>query len=175
MISKYLEHLASKVKVGKEVFIAPNATLVGDITLGNNVSVWYGAIMRADMDKIVVGDRTNIQDGVIFHTDPNTPITVGKENVIGHGAIVHGATIGDNNLIGIRATILNRAVIGNGCVIGAHALVTEDMVVPDFSMVLGSPGKVVKQLPATIINVLKKGTDAYMQEALKYLREEGFE
>lgn len=175
MISKYQQYLASKVKMGKDVFIAPNATVVGDITLGDNVSVWYGAIMRADMDKIVIGDRTNIQDGVIFHADPNMPITVGKENVIGHGAIVHGCTIGNNNLIGIRSTILNRAVIGNGCVIGAHALVTEDMVVPDFSMVLGSPGKVVKQLPEAIIDKLKMGTDVYMKEALKYLSEEGFE
>ncbi len=175
MISKYQRYLASKVKMGKDVFVAPNATLLGDINLGDNVSVWYGAIMRADMDKITVGNCTNIQDGVIFHTDPNMPITVGKENVIGHGAIVHGCTIGNNNLIGIRATILNRAVIGNGCVIGAHALVTEDMVVPDFSMVLGSPGKVVKQLPVAIIDKLKRGTDIYMQEALKYLQEEGFE
>ena len=92
MINNYQQYLASMVKIGKDVFVAQNATVLGDITLGDNVSVWYGAIMRADMDKIIVGDRTNIQDGVIFHTDPNMPITVGKENVIGHGAIVHGCT-----------------------------------------------------------------------------------
>lgn len=168
-LSRYAEELKAKVKTGKNVFIAPNATLMGDITLGDNVSVWYGAIMRADMDRIIIGDRTNIQDGVIFHTDPNMPITVGKENIIGHGAIVHGCTIGDNNLIGIRSTILNKAKVGNFCVIGAHALVTEDMVVPDFSMVLGSPGKVVKTLPDAVIEKLKWGAAVYVHEALKYL------
>jgi carbonic anhydrase/acetyltransferase-like protein (isoleucine patch superfamily) len=168
-MGKYTEELKSKVKVGKEVFIAPNATLLGDITLGDNVSVWYGAILRADADKIIVGDRTNIQDGVIFHTDPGMTITVGEENIIGHGAIIHGCTIGNNNLIGIRATILNRAKIGNCCIIGAHALVTEDMVVPDYSMVLGSPGKVVKTLPAEVIDRMKLGAAFYVHEALQYL------
>lgn len=170
-MSKYEEYLRSKVKFGKDVFIANNATLLGDITLGDNVSVWFGAIMRADMDTIIVGDRTNIQDGVIFHTDPNMPIRVGKENIIGHGAIVHGCSIGDNNLIGIRSTILNKAKIGNYCVIGAHTLVTEDMEVPDYSMVLGSPGKIVKTLPEKIIEKLKWGAAVYVQEALKYLEE----
>jgi len=170
-MSKYAEQLKAQVKIGQNVFIAPNATLMGNITLGDNVSVWYGAIMRADMDKIVVGDRTNIQDGVIFHTDPLKPISVGKENIIGHGAIIHGCTIGDNNLIGIRSTILNKAKIGNCCIIGAHALVTEDMEIPDYSMVLGSPGKIVKQLPDSIIDKLKLGAFVYVQEALKYLEE----
>ncbi len=168
-MSKYAEELKAKVKLGKDVFVAPNATLMGDITLGDNVSVWYGAIIRADMDTVVVGDRTNIQDGVIFHTDPNKPIRVGKENIIGHGAIIHGCTIGDNNLIGIRSTILNKAKIGNGCIIGAHTLVTEDMEVPDYSMVLGSPGKIVKTLPTEVVEKLKKGMKVYVEEALKYL------
>lgn len=170
-MSKYAALLQAQVKVGKDVFIAPNATVLGNVTLGDNVSVWYGAIMRADMDRIIVGDRTNIQDGVIFHTDPGMTIRVGKENIIGHGAIVHGCTIGDNNLIGIRATILNRAKIGNCCIIGAHALVTEDMEVPDYSMVLGSPGKVVKTLPQEAIDKLKLGAAVYMHEAMKYLEE----
>src|ERR1035437_9065885 len=98
-MGKYLDKQRSKVKVGKDVFIAPNATLLGDITLGDNVSVWHGAVLRADADKITVGARTNIQDGVIFHTDPGMTITVGEENIIGHGAVIHGCTIGDNNLI----------------------------------------------------------------------------
>lgn len=165
----YLEDLQAKVKFGKDVFIAPNATLLGDITLGEQVSVWFGAILRADMDRIIVGDRTNIQDGVIFHTDPGMPITVGKENIIGHGAIVHGCTIGNNNLIGIRSTILNRAMIGNGCIIGAHTLITEDMEIPDYSMVLGSPGKIVKQLPPEVVEKLRWGMSLYVVEAMKYL------
>ena len=168
-MGKYIEELQSKVKVGKNVFIAPNATLIGNITLGDNCSVWYGAILRADADKIIVGARTNIQDGVIFHTDPGVTISVGQENIIGHGAIIHGCTIGDHNLIGIRATILNGAKVGNCCIIGAHALVTEDMVVPDYSMVLGVPGKVVKTLPAEIIERMKLGAAFYVHEALQYL------
>ena len=170
-MGKYIDKLKSMVKVGKDVFIAPNATLVGDITLGDNVSVWYGAILRADSDTITVGDRTNIQDGVIFHTDPGMTITVGEENIIGHGAIIHGCTIGNNNLIGIRATILNRAKIGNCCIIGAHALVTEDMVVPDYSMVLGTPGKVVKSLPPETIDRMKRGAAFYVHEASQYLED----
>lgn len=170
-MSKYLNDLKRQVKLGEQVFVAENATLIGDITLGDRVSVWYGAILRADMDKVVVGESTNIQDGVIFHTDPGKPIKVGKENIIGHGAIVHGCTIGDNNLIGIRSTILNNAVIGNGCIIGAHALVTENMVVPDYSMVLGSPGKIVKTLPPEVIEKLKLGAAVYVHEAYKYLEE----
>jgi carbonic anhydrase/acetyltransferase-like protein (isoleucine patch superfamily) len=170
-MGKYIEKLKSKVKVGKDVFIAPNATLVGDITLGDNVSVWYGAILRADEDTILVGDRTNIQDGVIFHTDPGVTITVGEENIIGHGAIIHGCTIGNNNLIGIRATILNGAKIGNCCIIGAHALVTENMDVPDYSMVLGVPGKVVKTLPPEAIERMKLGAAFYVHEAMQYLAE----
>ena len=170
-MSSYIQTLQAKVKLGKNVFIAPNATVLGDITLGDSVSVWYGAIMRADMDKITVGYGTNIQDGVIFHTDPGMPIAVGNENIIGHGAIVHGCTIGNNNLIGIRSTILNKAKIGNSCIIGAHALVTEGMEVPDYSMVLGSPGKVVKTLTPDIIEKLKLGVAAYMYEAMKYLDE----
>jgi len=168
-MGKYIEVLKSKVKVGKDVFIAPNSTLIGDITLGDNCSVWYGAILRADADKIIVGARTNIQDGVIFHTDPGVTITVGEENIIGHGAIIHGCTIGDHNLIGIRATILNGAKVGNCCIIGAHALVTEDMVIPDYSMVLGVPGKVVKTLPAEIIERMKLGAAFYVHEAMQYL------
>lgn len=168
-MGKYVEELQSKVKVGKDVFIAPNATLIGDITLGDNCSVWYGAILRADADKIVVGARTNIQDGVIFHTDPGVTIAVGEENIIGHGAIIHGCTIGNNNLIGIRATVLNGAKVGNCCIIGAHALVTEDMIVPDYSMVLGVPGKIVKTLPPETIEKMKLGAAFYVHEAMQYL------
>jgi carbonic anhydrase/acetyltransferase-like protein (isoleucine patch superfamily) len=170
-MGKYIDKLKAKLKTGKDVFVAPNATLIGDITLGDNCSVWYGAILRADAEKITVGNRTNIQDGVIFHTDPGMAITVGEENIIGHGAIVHGCSIGNNNLIGIRATILNRAKVGNCCIIGAHALVTEDMVVPDYSMVLGSPGKIVKTLPPETIDRMKLGAAFYVHEASLYLED----
>ena len=168
---KYTDKLAAMVKVGKDVFIAPNATLLGDITLGDNCSVWYGAVLRADAEKITIGDRTNVQDGVIFHTDPGMTVNVGKENIIGHGAIIPGCTIGDNNLIGIRAVILNKAKIGNCCIIGANALVTEGMEVPDYSMVLGSPGKIVKTLPPETIERMKLGAAFYVHEAMQYMED----
>jgi carbonic anhydrase/acetyltransferase-like protein (isoleucine patch superfamily) len=169
MNNHYYKELLAKVKLGNDVFIAHNAVVIGDIVLGNNVSVWYGAVLRADLDKIIVGDRTNIQEGCIFHVDPGKPINVGKGNIIGHGAILHGCTIGDSNLIGMRATVMNGAKIGNGCIIGAHALITENMVVPDFSMVLGAPGKITKQLPPEVVNLIKLGEDEYVHEAMKYL------
>jgi carbonic anhydrase/acetyltransferase-like protein (isoleucine patch superfamily) len=168
-MSKYLNELINRVKKGNNVFIAPNAYVLGNVTLGNDVSVWYGAVLRADFDDIEIGDRTNIQEGVLMHVDHGTPIKVGKDNVIGHGAILHGCTIGNYNLIGMRATIMNNAKIGNGCVIGAHALVTENMIVPDYSMVLGSPGKIVKTLPEDVKFGVLAGVEEYISEAKKYL------
>jgi carbonic anhydrase/acetyltransferase-like protein (isoleucine patch superfamily) len=169
--NKYEAYLASKVKVGKEVFIAPNATLLGDITLHDRVSIWYNAVLRSDFASIVIGKETNVQDGVIFHTDPGMPIHVGEGNIIGHGAIVHGCTIGNHNLIGIRSTILNNAKIGNYCIIGAHALITEEMEIPDFSMVLGSPGKIIKTIPESIKAKLEWGASVYVKEMLRYVNE----
>ena len=166
----YQEKLAAQVVKGKEVFIADTAKVLGQITLEDNVSVWFGAVLRGDNDKITVGARTNIQENCIFHVDHNKPITIGTDNVIGHGAIVHGASIGNYNLIGMGATILNGAKIGNGCIIGAHALITERMVVPDGSMVLGSPGKITKTLPVELVQqAIQEGVDEYVNEAKKYL------
>lgn len=166
---KYLEELQAQVKKGKDVFIAPTAYVLGKVTLGDNVSVWYGSTLRADFDSIEIGDRTNVQEGVIMHVDHGTPIKVGQDNVIGHGAVLHGCTVGDFNLIGIRATVLNNAKIGKGCLIGAHSLVTEGMVVPDHSMVLGTPGKIVRQLDPGMIELIKLGSEEYQKEALRYL------
>lgn len=169
MKNTYYNKLLSKVKKAENVFIAHNAVVIGNVELGNNTSVWYGAVLRADMDKISIGDRTNIQEGCIFHVDPGKPINVGKGNIIGHGAILHGCTIGNNNLIGMRATIMNGATIGNGCIIGAHALVTENTIIPDYSMAIGSPAKIVKQVPPEIVEKIKEGEHEYVNEALKYL------
>lgn len=165
----YLNKLQQQVKKGENVFIAPSAYVLGDVTLGDAVSVWFGAVLRADFDTISIGDRTNVQEGVYMHVDSGTPLSVGTDNVIGHGAILHGCTVGDCNLIGMRATIMNHAKIGKGCVIGAHALVTERMEIPDFSLVLGSPAKVVRQLDESTIDLIKLGTDEYLKEAAKYL------
>lgn len=123
-------------------YIAPNAAVVGDVTLGENVSIWYNAVLRGDSGAITVGAGTNIQDGAILHEHTS----VGQNCTIGHGAIVHGCAVGDNCVIGMGSIILNGAVIGNNCIVGAGALVTGKMNAPDGSMILGSPAKVVKEL-----------------------------
>jgi len=170
--NRYLNDLTNRVKKGKNVFIAPGAYVLGNVVLGDHVSVWYNAVLRADFDSIEIGNRTNVQEGVFMHVDAGKPIKIGEDNIIGHGAIVHGCTIGSHNLIGMRATVMNNAIVGNGCIIGAHALVTENMIVPDYSMVLGSPGRIVKQVPEQVKEIIKEGVDEYIKEALKYLESE---
>lgn len=169
----YQEKLAAQVVKGNEVFIADTARVLGKVTLEDNVSVWFGAVLRGDNDNIRIGARTNIQENCILHVDHGQPIDIGPDNVIGHGAMIHGAKIGSHNLIGMGSTILNGAVIGNGCIIGAHALVTERMVVPDGSMVLGSPGKIIKTLPVEAVQQgVLLGVKEYVDEAKKYLGKE---
>jgi len=174
-MNAHFEQLKARVQLGQDVWIAPNATVLGSVTLGNEVSVWYNAVLRGDCDSITIGDQTNIQENVIMHVDQGVPLSVGKEVIIGHGAVLHGCTVGDNCLIGIRSTILNHARIGKGCIIGANALVTERAEIPDYSMVLGSPGKVVKQLPEVVIDRMREGVQTYIDEARKYLKAEGIE
>ncbi len=169
-MNNHYEVLKSKVKKGDNVFIADGAVVIGNVILGDNVSIWYNAVLRADSDKIRIGNRSNIQDGAIVHVDPGVPVTVGEDNVVGHGAVLHGCTIGNNNLIGMRATILNNVRIGNCCIIGANTLVTENMVIPDFSMVLGSPGKIVKQLPEQVKDMIQLGVQEYIHKAMEYLK-----
>lgn len=149
-------------------FIASSATVIGDVSLGEDVSVWYSAVIRADVEKIIIGNKTNIQDGCVLHADFGEPTIIGEGVTVGHGAIVHGATVGDYSLIGMRATVLNRAKIGKFCIIGAHALVTEGMEVPDFSMVLGTPGKIVKQLPESIKQKLIESAEHYVEMGKKH-------
>ena len=169
-MNNYQQQLEAQVIKHANVFVADTARVLGNVELHDDVSVWFGAVLRADFDKISIGKRTNIQEGVIMHLDHGKPINIGEDNVIGHGAIIHGATIGDFNLIGMRATILNGAKIGNACIIGAHALVTENMVIPDGSMVLGSPGKIVKTLPLENVKIgVQFGVEEYLKEAKKYL------
>lgn len=169
-MSNYQQKLEMQVKKHLNVFIADTARVIGNVELHDDVSVWFGAVLRADFDRITIGKRTNVQEGVIMHVDHGSPIVIGEDNVIGHGAIIHGSEIGNFNLIGMRATILNGAVIGNGCIIGAHALITENMVIPDGSMVLGTPGKIVKTLPIESVKQgVLLGVEEYLKEAKKYL------
>ncbi|HAL85014.1 MAG TPA: gamma carbonic anhydrase family protein [Rhodobiaceae bacterium] len=127
-------------------WVAPGAQVMGNIVLKENASVWFGAVLRGDNDPIVIGENSNVQDGAVMHTDIGCPLTLGANVTVGHQAMLHGCTVGDNSLIGIGATVLNGAKIGRNCLIGAHALVGEGKEIPDNSMVLGMPGKVVREL-----------------------------
>ena len=143
LIKEYEGH---KPNLHPTVRVAENATIVGKATLAEDVNVWYSAVIRADGAEIVIGARTNIQDAAVLHCDSGSPVHVGKNVVIGHGAIVHSCTVGDNSLIGMHATILNHAVVGKNCIIGAGALVPEGMVIPDNSVAVGVPARVIKTI-----------------------------
>lgn len=129
-----------------DFWIAPGAAVIGKVILRAGTSVWFNAVLRGDNEMIEIGEGSNVQDATVLHTDPGCPLTIGANCTIGHKAMLHGCTIGDGALIGMGATVLNRAVIGKGCLIGAGALITEGKVIPDGSLVMGSPGKVVRQL-----------------------------
>eukprot|EP00928_Gymnodinium_smaydae_P033195 TRINITY_DN23843_c0_g1_i1.p3 TRINITY_DN23843_c0_g1~~TRINITY_DN23843_c0_g1_i1.p3 ORF type:complete len:200 (+),score=50.65 TRINITY_DN23843_c0_g1_i1:70-669(+) len=132
--------------VSEEVWIAPNAAVIGDVSLGRGASVWFGATIRGDNGQITVGEGSNVQDGSVLHSDPGSPLTIGKNVTVGHMAMLHGCTVGDESLVGIGAVILNGAKVGKNCIIGAKSLVPEGKVIPDGSLVMGSPAKVVKQV-----------------------------
>lgn len=156
-------------RIALSAFIAPTATVVGDVTIEAEASVWYGAVLRGDAGPIHVGPRTNVQDGCILHADAGQPCTIGAGVTLGHGAIVHAATVGDNVLIGIRAVILNRAHIGRDSVVGAGALVTEDVVVPPGSLVLGIPARAVRQLTPEEIEGIRRSAGHYVDYSRRYL------
>ena len=143
-------------------WIAPNAYVIGNVQLGRDVGVWFAATIRGDNEQIRIGDRTNVQDGAVLHSDPGSPLTIGANVTIGHGAIVHGCTVGESTLIGMGATILNGAKIGRNCIVGANALVTEGKEFPDGSLVVGSPAKAVRQLDDDAIAALGRSADGYV-------------
>lgn len=127
-------------------WVAPDADIIGRVSLSEGVSVWFGAVLRGDIELIAVGRRSNVQDLSVMHTDANLPLTVGEDCTIGHRALLHGCIIGDNTLVGMGAVIMSGARIGRDCLIAAHALVSENKTIPDGSLVMGVPGKVVRQL-----------------------------
>lgn len=133
-----------EVEAHPESWIADSATVVGNVKIERNASVWFGAVLRGDNEKMVIGEGSNVQDGSVLHSDPGYPLTLGKDVTIGHMVMLHGCTVGDNSLIGIGAVVLNGAKIGKCCLIGAKALITEGKEIPDYSLVMGSPGKVVR-------------------------------
>lgn len=154
-----------------EYWIAPGAVVLGRVRLERNASVWFGAVVRGDNDPIVIGENSNVQDGSVLHTDEGVPLTIGRNVTIGHQAMLHGCTVGDNSLIGIKATVLNRAVIGRNCLIGAHALIPEGKVIPDNSLVMGAPGKVVRELDESAVRMLEASALHYVENWRRYARE----
>ncbi len=158
-----------RVRIEGEVFVANSADLIGSVVLKNKSSVWFNAVLRGDSDEIIIGEETNIQDGAVLHTDPGIRVVLGRGVTVGHHAIVHGCEVGDYSLIGINAVILNRAKIGKYCTIGANALVTQGQEIPDYSVVLGSPGKVVRQIDESKGAGLEKGAANYVRRAREYL------
>jgi len=156
---------------GPDWFIADNATVVGSVELGQNASIWFNVVVRGDNDRITIGENSNVQDSAVLHTDPGFHLLLGRDVSIGHLAMVHGCTVGDNTLIGINAVVLNGAKIGKNCLIGSNALIPEGKEIPDGSLVVGSPGRVIRQLETREIAGLKSIADHYAARAKRYKAE----
>ena len=157
-----------KVKNAGENWVAPNASIIGDIALEKNISIWFNVTLRGDIENIYIGEGSNVQDGSVLHTDPGYPLKIGKDVTIGHLVMLHGCTIGDNSLIGIGAVILNGVKIGKNCIIGANALVTENKVIPDNSLVIGSPGKIAREVTTEEKKSITENAIHYQENWKKY-------
>jgi len=160
-------HMDGKVS-GGALFKAANATVTGNVTLDRDIGIWFGAVIRADKDRIVIGDRSNIQDNCVIHTSIGFPVTLGTDVSVGHGAILHGCTIGNRVLVGMGAIVLNGATVGDGSVIGAGSVVTEGMTVPERSVVVGVPGKIIKQASDTQQQHILNNAASYIELAKEY-------
>ena len=154
--------------VDADAWVAPDANVIGNVMLEAGSSVWFGCTLRGDNELIKVGKGSNVQENCVFHTDPGCPLTIGENCTIGHKVMLHGCTIGDNSLVGMGATILNGAKIGKNCLIGAGALITEGKVIPDGSLVMGAPGKVVRELDAAAIKGLEASALHYQDNMRRF-------
>ena len=154
-----------------EYWIAPNASVIGRVTLRRNASVWWSCVVRGDNEPIVIGENSNVQDGSVLHTDPGCPLTIGANVTIGHMVMLHGCTVGDGSLIGIGLIVLNRVRIGRKCLIGANTLLTEGKEIPDNSVVMGSPGKVVREVSDEQLEILKYSAAHYVENWRRFARE----
>ena len=161
----------SQVESHPESWVAPNAVLVGKVKLEAGASVWFNTVLRGDNELIHIGENSNVQDGTVMHTDMGYPLSIGKGVTIGHNVMLHGCTVGDYSLIGINAVVLNGAKIGKNCLIGANALIPEGKVIPDGSLVMGSPGKVVRELTEQQIKMLEASAAHYVHNAQRYARD----
>ena len=155
-------------EISADSWVAPNAIIIGKVKLEKNSSIWFNAVLRGDIEKIVLGENSNIQDGSVLHTDPGYPLTVGKGVTVGHMVMLHGCEVSDDTLIGIGSTILNKAKIGKNCIIGANTLVTENKTIPDSSLVLGSPGKVIRKVTDDEIKVIRENAKHYVTNSKRY-------
>ena len=155
-------------QLAPDAWLAPNATLIGDVRLGSKASIWWNATLRGDNDPIEIGENTNIQDGSVLHTDEGIPLRIGRNVTVGHLVMLHGCTIGDGSLIGIGSVVLNRAVIGKHCIVGANTLIPEGKVFPDRVLIVGSPGKVVRELSDEEVAKLEKSAEHYVDNAARY-------
>lgn len=156
---------------GQGHYIAPSADIAGKVILESRVNVWFNAVLRADIEHIFMGEGSNFQDGAVGHTDFGFPLEIGSGVTVGHGAILHGCTIGDGSLIGMNAVVLNGARVGKECLIGAQALVPQGCIIPDRSLFLGSPGKVVKELPLQAIEKIRKNAQFYLTQSELFLKD----
>lgn len=161
----------SRVETHPHSWVAPTATLIGKVKLDAGASVWFGAVLRGDNELIHIGENSNVQDGTVMHTDMGSPLNIGKNVTIGHNVMLHGCTVGDYSLIGINAVILNGAKIGKYCIIGANSLIGEGKEIPDGSLVMGSPGKVVRELTDGQKKMLEASAAHYVHNAQRYARD----
>jgi carbonic anhydrase/acetyltransferase-like protein (isoleucine patch superfamily) len=157
-------------KLGAGAWVADSADVMGAVELGENASVWFGAVVRGDTAHIKIGKNSNVQDGSVLHADDGVPLEIGDDVTIGHQVMLHGCTIGDGSLIGIQSVILNNAKIGKGCLVGAGSLVTEGKEFPDYSMIMGSPAKVVRQLDESTVAKLRMSAQHYVMNAHRFAK-----
>lgn len=158
------------VQFDGDSFVANNATVIGNVSVGNDASIWFNVVIRGDNDLIRIGEASNVQDGTVMHSDVGYPLTLGKGVTVGHKAMLHGCTVGDYSLIGINAVVLNGAKIGRHCLIGANALVPENMHIPDGSLVLGSPAKIKRQLTDDQKQALEQSAQHYVDNGRRFAR-----
>lgn len=165
------QSLLKEPVIGRKVFIAEGARVVGDVTIGEGASVWFNAVIRGDINRVAIGEFTNIQDCAVCHVANDHPCLIGSHNTVGHGVILHGCTVGDENLIGMGAILMNGVRVGNQCIIGAGGLLTEGLEVPDGSLVYGSPAKIVSKLGEKEREEIRRWAEKYHTIALCYLEQ----
>ncbi|MEM3567933.1 MAG: gamma carbonic anhydrase family protein [Candidatus Jordarchaeales archaeon] len=161
--------MGKKPQLHPSVFVAPNATIIGNVRVARDASIWFGAVIRGDLELIEIGEKTNIQDNVTIHADPGNPCRIGDDVVVGHNSVLHGCIIGSSTVIGMGSIILNGAKIGSGSIVGAGSLVTEGKEFPPNSLIVGAPAQLKKTLPPETVEIIKAGVETYRKLAQEYI------